>query len=76
MEGRLLPTEDITEKGGRLPPGDSVIEEEGRWMSEEGITEEEGRLLPSTAEVLTGLVLEAVCKDCDCVVLVRLSQTS
>lgn len=71
----MLPTEDITERGGRLLPGESVIEEVGRWMSEEGVTEEEGRLLPSTVEVLTGLSLDAICKDCDCVVLVKLSQT-
>ena len=44
-------------------------------MPEEGVTEEEGRQLPSTVEVLTGSVLDAIGKDCDCVVLVRLSQT-
>ena len=44
-------------------------------MSAEVVTKEEGRLLPSTAGILTGLVLEAICKDCDCAVLVRLSQT-
>ena len=44
-------------------------------MSAEVVTKEEGRLLPSTTEILTGLVLEAICKDCDCVVLVKLSQT-
>jgi len=42
-------------------------------MSAEVVTKEEGRLLPSTAGILTGLALEAICKDC--VVLVRLSQT-
>lgn len=51
-----MPTKDITEEGGRLLPGERVIEEEGRRLSEEGVTEEEGRLLPSTVEVLTGLV--------------------
>ena len=56
----MLATEDITEKGGRLLPGESVIEEVGRWMSEEGVIEEEGRQLPSTVEVLTGSVLDAI----------------
>ena len=59
----------------REKTGESVIEEVGRQMSAEVVTKEEGRLLPSTAGILTGLVLEAICKDCDCVVLVRLSQT-
>ena len=59
----------------REKTGESVIEEVGRPMSAEIVTKEEERLLPSTAGILTGLVLEVICKDCDCVVLVRLSQT-